>query len=71
MNEIFSQVMEITDFRIVQNILVITYLDGENNEITLQFDAYEFYTKICHKESLSYMQNELVTHIKEWTENDI
>ena len=70
MNEIFSEVMEITDFRIVQNILTITYLDGENNEITLQFNAYEFYTKICHKESINFMQDELVKHIKEWS-NDV
>lgn len=64
MNEIFSEVVEITALQIVKNQLLISYLDGMNNEVTLQFDTFEFFNTICDKKSIESMQTELIKHIK-------
>ena len=64
MNQIFSEVVEITTFQIVKNQLLISYLDGMNNEVTLEFNTFEFFNTICDKTSIKNMQTELIKHIK-------
>ena len=64
MNKIFSEVLEITMIQTHKNQLLIVYLDGQNNEVTLQFDTFEFFNTFCDKKSIENMQSELIKHIK-------